>query len=402
MPVRDLESHVEQALALVAPLDAQERALAAALGLTAARDHAARHSSPPFENSAMDGYAVRSVDVQRATADAPARLTVAGETAAGGPPGDVPAGASWRIMTGAPMPAGADTVVPVELTDGGLDEVELREAVEKGRHVRGAGEDALPGDVIVRAGQVLTAARLGALAAVGVGTVDVVRPARVAVIATGDELVEATGSLGPGQIHDSNSVLVAGLVREVGADPVVVERVGDRSEELLARLADVEVDLIITTGGVSVGAYDVVKAALAREGVEFVQVAMQPGKPQGLGTVHGTPIVCLPGNPVSVLVSFAAIVAPMLSRLAGAHRGSMSGAAPAAATAGQGWRTPRGRRQFMPVRFTAPDTVVPATRGGSGSHLIAGLAAAEALADVPAETDSVAAGDTVSIVRWSR
>lgn len=395
--MRDLETHVTRALALVAPAQPQLRPLADALGLTASRDHAAVHPSPPFDNSAMDGYAVVSDDLAAATADAPVRLPIAGETAAGAAPGAVAVGSAWRIMTGAPMPDGADAVVQVESTDGGLVQVEVVSAVPPGRHVRRAGEDALPGDVIVRSGQRFTAARLAALAAVGVADVDVVRPTRVAIIATGDELVDPGRPLGPGQIHDSNSVLLAGLVREAGAEAWVTERVGDRSEALWERLRGLEADLIITTGGVSVGAYDVVKAALSGPDVEFVQVAMQPGKPQGLGVVNGTPIVCLPGNPVSVLVSFATIVAPMLARFRGASAVPLA----VTATVADGWSSPRGRRQFMPVRFTAPGRVVPGTTGGSGSHLIASLAAAEALADVPAGVERVDAGDTVTIVRWN-
>ncbi|MFW2514624.1 gephyrin-like molybdotransferase Glp [Demequina sp. SO4-13] len=389
-----------RALALVAPLAPHQRPLALALGLTAARDHRARDASPPFDNSAMDGYAVRAADVHGASAETPVRLPVAGETAAGAPPAAVRAGQAWRIMTGAPMPDGADAVVPVESTDGGTERVAVAKAVEPGRHVRRAGEDALPGDVIVSAGQTLTATRLGALAAVGVSAVDVVRPARVAVIATGDELVEPGAALGPGEIHDSNSVLLAALVREAGAEPLVMERVRDSPEQLLQRLAAADADLVITTGGVSVGAYDVVKAALSSEGVEFVSVAMQPGKPQGLGTVRGMPIACLPGNPVSVLVSFAAIVAPMIARLHGSETAVAQQRT--SATVEQGWATAPGRRQFMPVRFTAPGSVAPATAGGSGSHLIASLAAAQALADIPADTERVSAGDTVALVRWIR
>jgi molybdopterin molybdotransferase len=251
--------------------------------------------------------------------------------------------------------------------------------------------------VVVRRGDVLTATRIAALAAVGLSELDTVRTPRVAVLATGDELVDAGAALGPGQIHDSNAVLLEGLVREAGAEPVVLARVGDRPHELLQRLNGVDADLIVTTGGVSVGAYDVVKAALADRGVEFVPIAMQPGKPQGLGRFEGTPIACLPGNPVSVLVSFAVIVAPMIRRL----RGLETADAPETAVVESGWRTPPGRRQFMPVRFVAPGVVAPATAGGAGSHLIASLAHAQALADVDAGVNQVDAGATVRIVRWN-
>lgn len=396
--MRDVDAHVAQATALVEPLAPVTLSLREARGAVAASDQTARVPSPPFDNSAMDGYAVRASDVGDATESQPVRLPVAGESAAGAAPGGLPPAQAWRIMTGAPVPKGADAIVPVELTDGGIDSVVIHAAVTPGRHVRPAGEDARPGDVVVRRGEVLTPTRIAALAAVGLRDVDTVRAPRVAVLATGDELVDAGAPLGPGQIHDSNAVLLEGLVREAGAVPEVLARVGDRPEELLERLSGVDADLIVTTGGVSVGAYDVVKAALVDRGVEFVPIAMQPGKPQGLGRFEGTPIACLPGNPVSVLVSFAVIVAPMIRRL----RGLETADARETAVVESGWRTPPARRQFMPVRFVAPGRVAPATAGGSGSHLIASLAQAQALADVDARVDQVDAGATVRIVRWNR
>ncbi|GIG55053.1 molybdopterin molybdotransferase MoeA [Demequina activiva] len=394
--MREVDAHVAEATALVSTLAPVTLPLREAFGTVAASDQEAQVPSPPFDNSAMDGYAVRAAEVVGATAAHPVRLPVAGESAAGAAPATLPPASAWRIMTGAPVPVGADAIVPVEHTDGALDTVSVLAASESGRHVRRAGEDALPGDVVLSRGEVLTATRIAALAAVGVAQVPTVSAPRVAVLATGDELVDAGARLGPGQIHDSNAVLLEGLVREAGAVPVLLERVGDRPEQLLERLSGVDADLIVTTGGVSVGAYDVVKAALADRGVEFSAVAMQPGKPQGLGRFEGTPIACLPGNPVSVLVSFAVIVAPMIRRL----RGLDTADAGETAVAASGWRTPQGRRQFMPVRFVSRGTVAPATAGGSGSHLIASLARAQALADVAAGVDQVEPGATVRIVRW--
>ncbi|WP_234988007.1 gephyrin-like molybdotransferase Glp [Demequina sp. NBRC 110056] len=396
--MRDLDDHVAHALTLVAPLAPRTMALAAAHGAVTAADHVALSDSPPFDNSAMDGYAVRAADARAASERRPVALTVAGETAAGAAPAVLPEGRAWRIMTGAPLPDGADAVIPVELTDGGLERVVVLRAVEPGRHVRRAGEDCRAGDIVVPAGVELTAARLASLAAAGVGEVATLGAPTVAVLATGDELVDPGAPLGPGQIHDSNAILLTGLVREAGAAPVVLDRVPDEPAALLERLADVDADLLVTTGGVSVGAYDVVKAALAPRGIAFVKVAMQPGKPQGLGMLDGTPIACLPGNPVSVLVSFATIVAPMIRRLRGVTAEPETETAVVAA----GWRTPPERRQLMPVRFVSPGHVEPATAGGSGSHLVASLASAEALADVPVAVAEVQAGDTVSIVRWSR
>ena len=396
--LRDLDDHVRRALALVAPLGSETVPLARGLDRVLAQDVVARVASPPFDNSAMDGYAVRAQDVSRAGASSPVTLLVAGETAAGAPPGELPEGSAWRIMTGAPLPSGADAVVPVELTDGGLARVAVAGAVEAGRHVRRVGEDCGAGDLVLHAGQILSAVRLAAAAAAGVGEVSVAARPRVAVLATGDELVTPGEPLAPGQIPDSNATLLAGLIAQAGADPTVLDRVGDTPDHLLARLSGVGADLIVTTGGVSVGAYDVVKAALADRGVEFARVAMQPGKPQGLGVVDGTPVACLPGNPVSVLVSFAMIVRPMIDRLAGVR----DPAAHERAVVAAGWRTPPQRRQLMPVRFMDTGAVAPATPGGSGSHLVASLAQATALADVPADVDEVPAGATVRIVRWSR
>lgn len=396
--MRDVDAHVALALGLVDPLPAVAVPLLDAIGSVTAADHRALVASPPFDNSAMDGYAVRAADVARASRRAPAEMPVAGESAAGAPPATLPAASAWRIMTGAPVPVGADAIVPVEDTDGGVETVEIRAAVDPGRHVRRAGGDAQVGDVIVAAGVDVTPARLAALAAVGLDAVVVTRAPRVAILATGDELVHPGQPLEPGRIYDSNAVLLEGLVRAAGAQPLPLARVGDRPDDLIATLDGLEADLIVTTGGVSVGAYDVVKAALSDRGVDFARVAMQPGKPQGLGRFDGTPIACLPGNPVSVLVSFAVVVAPMVRRL----RSAPPLEAHETAVVSEGWRTSPGRRQFMPVRWTGPGSVAPATAGGSGSHLIASLAQAQALADVDAAVDEVSAGDTVRIVRWDR
>ncbi|MFV0634963.1 gephyrin-like molybdotransferase Glp [Demequina sp.] len=396
--MRDLDEHVAHALSLVAPLAPVTVPLAQAWGTVAAVDHVAVSASPVFDNSAMDGYAVRAAEVAQARDGAPVTMPVTGETAAGGAPGVLAPGGAWRIMTGAPVPDGADAVVPVEMTDGGLETVAITAAVPQGRHVRLAGEDCAVGDVVVSAGAAMSATALAALASVGVSHVAVVGAPRVALLTTGDELVEPGTALEPGQIPDSNGTLLSGLVREAGGVPVVLPRASDDPTGLRDALSGVDADLIITTGGVSVGAYDVVKAALSGGDVEFVKVAMQPGKPQGVGVLDGTPIVCLPGNPVSVLVSFAMIVRPMLDRLAGRVTGEVT----EHATVVDGWRSPEGRRQLMPVRWVEPGAVTPATAGGSGSHLVASLAQAQALADVPAHVEHVEAGTTVRIVRWSR
>jgi molybdopterin molybdotransferase len=397
--MRDVAAHAAAARALVSPLPVVSVPLDDALGRVLAYDVVALWPSPPFTNSAMDGYALQGADAAAASADAPVLLTLVGEAAAGRPfEGTVSAGQAVSIMTGAVVPEGADAVVPVERASDDGAVVSVREAPRPAAHIRRVGEDVGEGETVLKSGTVLTAARLAAAASVGHATVPTRPSAVVAILATGDELVAPGVVPGPGQIADSNSVVLAGLVRAAGATVLRLPHTSDDPDALLDALHGVGADLIVTTGGVSKGAYDVVKGALARRGVDFVDVAMQPGKPQGLGLVNGVPIACLPGNPVSVLVSFAVFVRPMLRVLQGEADPS-----PRTAVAAEGWNCPAGRQQYMPVRWVGDGEagrgeVAPATARGSGSHLVASLAKAEALAVIPAETDQVRAGDTVVVM----
>lgn len=397
--MRSLTEHRAAALALASPLPAVEVLLDDADGLVVADDLRTDEPLPRWDNSAMDGYAVRHEDV----VDLPATLRVVADLPAG--TADEPVvgpGTAARIMTGAPVPAGADTIVPVELTDAGTATVRVREAPAAGVHLRRAGEDAVPGDVVVAAGTLLGPAAIAAVASLGRATVRVHRRPRVGVVSTGDELVAPGTPLRRGQLPDSNSWLLASAVRDAGGTPVRIGPVPDDVDALRSVLADLDgsVDAIITSGGVSVGAYDVVKAALADEpGVEFLPVAVQPGKPQGLGRLPGgTPIYTLPGNPVSSFASFEMFVRPALLRMRGladVERPTVQ------VVADEGWTTPPGRAQLMPVRWVGPDRVVRATARGSGSHLVARLALAEGLAVIPAEIDEVVAGDHVTVLRVS-
>jgi molybdopterin molybdotransferase len=399
--VRTLDDHRAAALALAAPLPTVEVSLDDADGLVLADDLRTDEHLPRWDNSAMDGYAVRQADVL----DLPTTLRVVADLPAGS--ADEPvvvAGTAARIMTGAPVPPGADTIVPVELTDAGTTTVQVRDAPAAGVHLRRAGEDAVPGDVVVAAGTLLGPAAIAAVASLGHPTVRVHRRPHVAVISTGDELVMPGHPLHRGQLPDSNSWLLAAAVRQAGGTALRLGPVPDDVPTLRTLLRsldeDESVDAIVTSGGVSVGAYDVVKAALADDaGVEFVGVAVQPGKPQGLGRLPGgTPIFTLPGNPVSSFASFEMFVRPALLRLRGlaeVERPSV------VAVADEGWTTPPGRAQLMPVRWVGPDRVVRATAGGSGSHLVARLAVVEGLAVVPAEIDRVAAGDRVTVLKVS-
>jgi len=416
--MRSVDEHVAAAVALVAPLPATEVELAEALGLVLAEAVSAQVDSPPFDNSAMDGFAVLWVNVEHATRAVPVTLRVTGESVAGSESAPtVTPGCAVRVMTGAPVPEGAELIVPVEATtatfamfepiDADGASVQIFDASTGRTHIRRRGEDVVAGQVVMQAGVLLGPSQLAAAASIGASRLSAIRRPVVAILATGDELVAPGEPLRPGQIYDSNSVVLAASVRRAGGIPRVLTRVGDTAEGLLAALEGAHADLIVTSGGVSAGVYDVVKGALAERGVTFVKVAMQPGKPQGigklslgplrLGTLDGTPIACLPGNPVSSLVSFEVVVAPMVRVLRGLppHRPLES------VIVAQGWATPPERQQYMPVRFHPDGSVLPATGGGSGSHLVASLALAEALAVVPADVDSVREGDTVELIRIS-
>ncbi|WP_324650500.1 gephyrin-like molybdotransferase Glp [Georgenia sp. H159] len=404
-----VEQYQESVLAHVAPLPTRRVQVTEAHGLRLAEDVHAVLAVPPFANSAMDGYAVRAADVAGATAAAPLTLPVVGDVPAGtSHPATVVPGSAVRVMTGGPLPPGADAVVPVELTDQPPGAAELpthvvvREAVPAGRHVRGEGDDIRPGDTVLHAGTTLAATHLSAAVSAGHGELPVHPRPRVGVLATGDELCAPGTDPGPGRIPDSNSLLLVALVREAGGEPVPLGTVGDDPAQLRAAVGSAldRIDVLVTSGGVSVGTKDVVKAAFAEQ-LGFESVAMQPGKPQGFGVLAGgVPVFALPGNPVSVMVSFHVHVAPGLRRMLGLPARRPLGAA----RAGVAWRCPPGRRQYLPVLVEddgAPlPSVRPASAGGSGSHLVASLALAQALAVVPEDVDAVAPGDEVGLLRW--
>jgi molybdopterin molybdotransferase len=393
--VRTVEEHQEVVAGLLLPLPEEEIPLAAAHGRVLARDVAARVALPGFDNSAMDGYAARWAEVADA-ARAPVRLPVAEDIPAGRT--DVvplAAGTVQRIMTGAPLPPGADVVVPVELTDGGTDVVEIRDAPPAGAHLRTAGEDIAQGAVALRAGSPLGAAQLGLAAAVGVTTLPVRRKPRIVVLSTGSELVAPGRPLLPGQIYESNSQLLVAAVEEAGGEARRLHFVPDDVDQFLetVRAEVASADLLITSGGVSAGAYEVVKDAFRGLGtVEFVKVAMQPGGPQGAGSVDGVPVVTLPGNPVSAFVSFEVFVRPALRRALG-YASPDRLHAPARLT--RALRSPAGRRQFLRGRYDGGEV---SQVGGPGSHLVAHLARANCLVVVPEDVTELPAGAEVDVV----
>lgn len=410
----EVEAHLADVLAAVRPLSPVRVPLESALGRVLAADIVAAAAVPAFDNSSMDGYAVRLADVAGATQHSPAELVVVAEVAAGSaldPP--LASGEAARIMTGAPLPSDADAIVRVEDTAafaegaGWVDpgaRVRVTSAPAAGAFVRRAGSDLRPGTTVLARGTRLTPYRVGAAAAAGIGTVDVFPAPRVAIIATGDELVTPGSPMDRGQISDSNSALLRGVVESAGGDVVATLSVGDDPETFLAAIgrltnapAGAAADVVICTGGVSVGAHDVVKAALAPGGrVAFRRVRMQPGKPQAFGRLEsGALCFGLPGNPVSVAVSFEVFVRPALQAMQGLDP---VGAPRTEAVTSVGWRTPPGRRQYMPVAFDADGRIRPATAGGSGSHLAGGLAHAEGFAIVPADVDEVRAGEPLPVM----
>ena len=403
-----VEQHRARILEALDPLAVETVPVDAAGGLVCAVDARAALDIPVFDNSAMDGFAVRADDLAHATAEAPVALRVVADLPAGS--SDDPqlrSGEAARIMTGSPVPSDADAVVPVEHTTAGLADsltrTEATIAPTRGQHIRRRGTDLVAGDIVVRAGEELTGFRLAALAAAGIAEVVVRRRVRLAIVSTGSELVSPGDPVRRGQIPESNSVLLGGLATEAGAQVVHTGRVADDAEAFratLAAAADAGADVVVCTGGVSVGAYEVVRDVLEGDRVRFDKVAMQPGKPQGFGVLDsGIPVFCLPGNPVSVAVSWETFVRPALRHLQARRELDRTLIAVPAAT---GWRTPPGRRQYVPAALDRTDpgawTVRPATAGGSGSHLAGGLAQAEAYAVVPAEVEAVTAGDLVTVM----
>ncbi len=398
-----VDEHLARVLSVVRPLSPLDMGLLDAQGCFLDEDVLAPLPVPGFDNSSMDGYAVRTADL---AGGLPVVLPVVGDVAAGpASPLRVQPGLCVRIMTGAALPPGADAVVPLEMTDGGVEHVRIDQAVEPGAYVRRAGEDVAAGELVLARGTALGSAQLGLAAAVGRSRV-LIRPRpRVVVVSTGSELVEPGQPLGPGQIADANSFALTAAAIEAGAQAYRVGIVPDEPRTLLATLEDqlVRADVLITSGGVSVGAYDVVKEVLSRAGtVQFDKVAMQPGMPQGFGTIgpEDTPVFGLPGNPVSALVSFEVFVRPALRKMLGAEpleRPRVS------AVTTEPLSSPPGRRSYLRVDLAVRKGAYVVTPvGGSGSHLLAGMARANALAIVPEGVERVAAGEAVTVLVLER
>ena len=397
-----VEELLTRILGGIEPLPAFPQPLMETLGLAAAEDVHAPISLPSFDNSAMDGYAVAHADVAAAGEESPVHLPVVGEIGAGNAQLlAMSPGTAVKIMTGAPLPAGADSVVPYEWTDRGVAQVRITQAPRPGQHVRRAGEDVSEGDLLIERGTVLGPRHLGLLASVGRATVMSRPRPRVVILSTGFELREAGNPLGHDSIYDGNSFLLAASARRAGAIAYRVGIVPDEPRAFLDALSDqlVRADLVVTSGGVSQGDFDVVKEALSPLGtVWFGGVAMQPGKPQGFGTVgeDHTPIFTLPGNPVSAYISFETFVLPAIRKMMGKVPYSRP---TTRARLTHPISSPAGRRQFVRAEYAVDrggPFVTPV--GGHGSHLIGDLAASNALVVVPEDVTSLPAGEQVQIV----
>ncbi|MGY2006248.1 molybdopterin molybdotransferase MoeA [Nocardia gipuzkoensis] len=402
-PVDDYRDSIEQLLRPLAARAVESVAVPRALGRQVAEDVRSPIDLPVFRNSAMDGYAVRAESVLVAPVTLPLTGVIAAGAAGRAP---LPEGAAMKVMTGAPIPPGADCVVPVEDTSAGDGTVTIERVCGAGEFVREPGTDVRTGDLLVRAGTVLAPRHVAALAAVGLPAVAVFRAVRGAVITTGDELVAAGKTLRPGQIYNSNGVALAAALTANGVDVVSVAHSTDDPARFRALLsaATAGADVVFTSGGVSKGDFEVVKDVLEPMGGQFGAVAMQPGGPQGLTVVDGVPVLSFPGNPVSTMVSFEVFARPMLRHLAGLPEVDAYELPLRTAIA----RSPEGKRQFLrgklvrarPGQAQAPrQPEAVEVVSGAGSHLVAAMAWADVLIDVPAEVTALPAGALVRV--WS-
>jgi molybdopterin molybdotransferase len=403
--MRSVEEHQRVVAGLITPRPPVTVGIGDALGLVLAENVVAPLSLPGFDNSAMDGYAVVAEDIADASDAHPVKLPVAEDIPAGRTDALVlEPGTAHRIMTGAPLPAGATAVIPVEATDGATDVVTIRASAQPGQHLRRAGEDVTEGTTVLLAGQELTPAALGLAAALGLGELKVVPRQRVLVMSTGSELVAPGTPLLPGQIYESNAVMLSAAVRDAGGEVTTVAMTSDDVDTFRATLQQhaAHADLIITTGGVSAGAYEVVKDSLGEE-VEFVKVAMQPGMPQGAGRVAGaagpatsslgTSIITLPGNPVSALVSFEVFIrAPLRAAMGLPHPERTR----ITAELTEPLTSPRGKRQFRRGVLDAQGRTVT-SYGPPASHHLRWLASANCLLEIDEDVVELAAGSPVRV-----
>lgn len=397
IPLAEAHAYVLEGCAPLEPADVDA---VEALGLVTAEPIISNEHVPPFNNTAVDGYAVMAAD----TTGAPVDLQVIGAIAAGqAPTTPVTPGTAIRIMTGAPLPDGADAIVMVEDTATGDDQttVTINKGVEAGSAVRRAGEDMQPGQQVFDAGTLLQPGHLGVLATLGIETIATHRRPLVGVISTGDELVEGPQELAPGQIRDSNRRTLLAMVGQAGCTPVDLGLIRDDEAAVEAALragAD-QCDAIITSGGVSMGDFDYVKLVLSRiADMRWMQIAIKPAKPMAFGTLDDTPIFGLPGNPVSSMVSFELFARPGLRKMMGLTSDELDRPRIAAVAEGPLPRRADGKTHFARVNLRWVDgTAFIRSAGGQGSHQLSAMAGADALAVLP-DGDGLAEGDTANVL----
>ena len=407
---------VEEALAYIlkhfSPLEPERVPMLDALDRVLVEDIVAERNVPPFNNSAMDGYAVRADDIANAASDHPVVLRVIGDVAAGyTAPRAVERGTAMRIMTGAPMPEGADTVVRFEETSEGAqvrgagrdrDTVDILKAIQRGENVRAAGEDMRAGEVVLPKGRVVRPAEIGVLASLGQKQVSVHRRPRVAILATGDELVAIDEPLAPGKIRNSNEYANAAAVLKAGGVPIRLGIAHDNIEDLTAKIRaglDADADLFLTSAGVSVGDYDMVKDVLNAEGeMHFWQVKMKPGKPLAFGVLRGkkdVPLLGLPGNPVSAMISFEVFARPAILTMLGK---TLVARPTVRAILQENVENTANRRNFIRVVVEKREGGYTArTTGQQGSGILTSVSRANGLLVVPEEVTLVRKGETVDI-----
>ncbi len=400
-PMLSVEEAQEQVLAQVRPLEAESMPILEALGRVLAEDIASDMDVPPLDNSAMDGYAVRAADILSASRESPVALCVVADLAAGRVLEQaMGAGEAARIMTGAPVPPGADAVVPFEDARREGNQVEILEALPKGRNVRRAGEDVRKGDIVLRVGAVLRPQEIGMLASVGRREVRVIRRPRVAILATGDEVVEPGEEVGSGKIRNINSYTNAAQVLKYGGLPLLLGVARDRTDELTGKIRqglDAGADLFLTSGGVSVGDFDLVKKVLAAEGrINFWWVNMKPGKPMAFGTIRGVPLLGLPGNPVAAMISFELFARPMILKM----RGYTCWEWPSTtARLREAIERKDGRRHYLRVRlFQGGGGLEAELTGDQGSGILTSMVAAQGLAVIPEDVRHLPAGRSVQVL----
>jgi molybdopterin molybdotransferase len=402
-----VEEALERVLSYIKVLDGVKTPILECLGQVLSEDIYSSIDIPPKDNSAMDGYAVKAKDTSAAAASSPVYLDIIGEVKAGGLSNlEVKAHKTVRIMTGAPLPGGADSVVPFEETDETqrkdhpLKQIGIMKSVDKGKNVRFAGEDIGKGQLAIRKGTVLRPAQIGVLASLGLKTVDVVRRPVMAILSTGDELVELGKPLSEGQIYNSNSYSAAAQVLRYGGVPRVLGIARDTEEALTKKIKEaLTADMLLTTGGVSMGDYDLVKDVLAKQGeISFWKVRMKPGKPLAFGTIKGVPHLGLPGNPVSSMITFELFARPAMLKMMGRTELSRPTVDVIMESAA---KNSDGRRVFLRAIVRRENGLLYAkTTGPQGSGILTSMSMANALVIVPEDVAAVKAGDKLKAIMF--